>query len=376
MRTKNMRFSMAFIMYCAALYMTMSYSVAAGENGPGPGSGPLPSVIVESVCTMDASEFRTFIGMVNGSETVGIVPRVAGTLQKVMFQEGSLVEKGDVLFEIEDTVYKANVMVAEALIAQCEADLALATKEHERSQALLQSRAIATQSFDTTLATQLLKKARLDEAKANLILTRHNYEHCRIISPISGRIGQKTLSEGSYITPSSGVLATVVQYQPIKVQFSMSESDFFRYFTSHDELKKSVLEIVRANGERYDGNIAVKFVDNMVDKQTDTIMITLECDNPKDQLLPGGFVQVRLAEKFDSPLPAVTVSALLSDGAKHYVYLVTDQNTVERRNVEVGELVHRHQVIRSGLRPGERVVTGGMTKTAPGMKINPVAEQP
>lgn len=342
----------------------------AGENGGA--DQMLPAVSVELVRTIDKSEAKTYIGTVNGSESVGVVARISGTLWNVAFNEGALVHEGDVLFEIEDTVYKANVRVAEALIKQAEANLVLARKDHERNTNLLAEKAISAQTFDTTLASQMLQEAKVEEAKANLILKQHDLEYCRIISPITGRIGEKLYSAGNYITPSLGVLATVVQYQPIKVQFSMSESDYFRYFTKHDELRDAEFVIVRANGEKYIGSSKVDFVDNSVDRRTDTIMISLECDNPDDQLLPGGFVQVQLAEKYTDPVPAVAVSAFMTDGANHYVYIVTNGDVVERRVVQIGDVVGRFQTVLQGLEPGERVLVGGMNKVVPGTKIKPV----
>ena len=331
----------------------------------------VPAVNVEVVDTLEKSQPKIFVGSVEGAETVSAVARVSGTLLRANFREGSLIKEGDVLYEIEDTVYAAQVAIAQALIEQCEADHELAIKEHERSAGLFRSKAISEQAFDNTLSTQKLKKAKLDEARASLILATHDLRHCRIVSPISGRIGEKLYSEGNYITPALGVLATVVQYQPIKVRFSMSENDFFRFFSSHDTLRNVELEIVRANGRPYTGKITPDFVDNRVDPRTDTITVHLECDNPDDQLLPGGYVQVFIAEKFERAMPSVLTSALMTDGTRHYVYVLDGNNVVERRDVEIGPLVRRRQVITGGLRPGERVVTGGLNKVSPGDTVNP-----
>ena len=101
-------------------------------------------------------------------------------------------------------------------------------------------------------------------------------------------------------------------------------------------------------------------------------MITREWENPDDQLLPGGFVQVRVAGKYESRLPAVAVSAFMTDGANHYVYVVGDGDVVERRTVRIGDVVGRHQAVLEGLEPGERVLVGGMNKVSPGRKIKPV----
>ncbi len=352
--------------------LILSLGLLAASARAGQPGAVVPAVNVETVTTIAQSNPKTYIGTVSGSEAVGIVARVSGTLWNVAFREGAIVHKGDVLFEIEDTIYKANVAVARARIMQAKANLELARKDHERNVNLLAEKAISAQSFDTTDATRLLREAELEEAEANLVLMEQDLAYCRIVSPLTGRIGEKLYSEGNYITPSLGVLATIVTYQPVKVQFSMSESDYFRYFTGHDQMNGIAVDILRANGREYAGSAEVSFVDNRVDDRTDTIMITLECDNPRDQLLPGGYVQVRLAERYDEPLPAAAVSAFMTDGTNHYVYVATRDNTVERRVVRIGDLVGRYQTVLEGLKPGERVLVGGMNKVVPGSAINPV----
>lgn len=357
-----------FLLIAAFLAMLpLSFSVA-GDAQP-------PAVAVASVSAIDASEPKTYIGTVAGADAVDIVARVSGTLWTVAFEEGGVVNKGDVLFEIEDHIYRATVHAAQAQVKQAEANLELAHKEHTRNTNLLNSNAISAQTFDNTDATVALREAQLDEAEANLALKTIDLEYCRIKAPMSGRIGEKKFSEGNYITPASGTLATIVQYQPVKVRFSMSESDYFRHFTNHNQLRDSEIAVIRANGERYTGVNIVDYVDNSVDRKTDTIMISLLCDNPEDQLLPGGFVEVRVAEKYGAPTPAVPLAAVMTDGTNHYVYVVDNDDVVQRREIRAGDVVGRHQTVVSGLRPGERVVSGGMNKTAPGMKIRPVAAE-
>lgn len=357
----------------SSVSLTLALLVAAAGGTASAGQpAATPSVTVEAVDTIRKSEPRVYIGTVKANETVGLLARVSGTLWKANFVEGSMVKAGDILFEIEDTDYASKVMVAKALVRQAEADLELAIKEHDRSRELLVSRAIAEQSFDVTEATELLKEARLSEAKANLRIAEEELSRCRIAAPISGRIGEKLINEGNFVTPSSGVLATIVSSTPSKVQFSMSESDYFRYFSNYDEWRGAEVTILRANGEKYIGGIHTDFVDNQVDKRTDTIMVSLLCDNDKYQLLPGGFVQVHLSEDFGSDLPAVPAAAVMTDGTKNFVFVSNSDNIIERREIEVGEVVSRYQVVNKGLKPGEMVLVGGMNKVRPGSKVEPV----
>lgn len=331
----------------------------------------LTSVRVENVSELTKSEPKVYVGTVQASQTIDIVARISGVLWDVSFQEGSLVKKGDLLFSIEDTIYRENVNVAKALLKQVEAELTYAQKEKTRYETLYESQASAQTTYESTVRTYDLYTGKRDEAQANLVLAENDLSYTKIYSPINGKIGENIYSEGNYITPEKGTLVTIVQYDPIQIKFSMSESDFFKY-ASNGTLPVNGLEICRADGKQFQGNIKVNFVDNRVDTQTGTIEIELEAENPKLELLPGGYVTVKFSEIFEHPMPAVSVTSLMTDGHDHYVYVVNADNRVERRKVTLGSQVRDKQVITDGLKVGETVVVGGMNKTAPGEQVNPV----
>lgn len=153
----------------------------------------------------------------------------------------------------------------------------------------------------------------------------------------------------------------------------MSEADFFKH-SRNGQLSSEGLEIIRADNQPYKGKIKVDFIDNQIDTKTGTIMIQLVGENPDMALIPGGYVMVKFSEKFDKPLPAVSVTALMTDGKHHYVYVVGPENKIERRNIVIGPQVRDRQIVQSGLKTGETVVIGGINKTRPGETVNPVFE--
>ncbi|MCL2348670.1 MAG: efflux RND transporter periplasmic adaptor subunit [Planctomycetaceae bacterium] len=333
----------------------------------------LQTVRVEAVGVLPTSQPKNYVGLVTAKETVVLVPRISGFLEKVAFQEGSTVKKGDILFEIEDTVYQMNVRVAESVIRQIEAEIELAKKDLERSNTLRPTGAVTEQELNQVQRTITLQEARLDEAKAQLALARNDLSYTKIQAPLTGRIGAKMLSEGNYVTPTTGALATIVQYDPVSVKFSLSETDYMTYFqTNENETKDIHLEIRRSDGQPYQGEFKVDFVDNQVDRETGTITVYLICQNKSSQLLPGGYARISLAEKFKEPLPAVDMASVMTDGNGSGVFVLTPENKVERRNVTLGPLVFDKYVIKSGLSPGERVIVGGINKLTPGMKVRPV----
>lgn len=342
----------------------MTYSGDAREMPP-------PAVTVETVAAIDRTEPKSYVGTVSGESTVDIVPRVSGTLWKAAFREGSIVKKGDLLFEIEDTIYKANTAAAEAALKQVQAELEFARKEHERYQQLYNADATAKTTYENSLRSQQFYNAKVDEAKATLDLRKNDLSYTKIYAPIAGRIGTNIYSEGNYITPETGKLARIVKFDPILINFAVSEADFFHHFKDRNK-ENSAVEIIRADGTPFKRKIWVDFFDNEIDRNTGTLKIQLKGENPDMELVPGGYVKVQVAEKFDKPILAIRVSGIMTDGKGHYVYLVNKDNVVERRNVEIGRQVHDIQLILSGLEPGERVIIGGLHKVKPGAKVNPV----
>ncbi len=328
-----------------------------------------PSVRVEEVTMIDRSEPKTYVGTVAAADTVNIVARVSGTMEKAPFKEGSMVRKGDLLFEIEDTTYAADVRSAKSVLAQMEAEYEFAQKEYERYQKLIETQATAQTTYDSSLRTLKSYEAKIEEAKADLIRAENDLSYTKIYSLIDGRIGTNIHSEGNYITPETGTLATIVSYDPVKIKFSMSEADFFRYF---EEETESHLEVFRADGKPFKRELQLDFIDNQVDADTDTLMLQFKGPNPEMELIPGGYVTVRFTEKFKKPLPSVNIAALMTDGEDHFVYVVNKDNKVEKRKIVTGSQIYDRQIVLSGLAAGDRVIVAGLHKAVPGGTVNPV----
>ncbi len=347
--------------------LLFAISVSAADKTP-------PSVRVETVGALTISQPKHYVGIVTAKETVAIVPRISGFLDKVAFREGTVVKKGDLLFEIENTIYTMNVKVAQAVVRQTEAELSLAQRELDRITRLRAEHVATEQEFDQARRTRDLQQAKLDEVRANLSLAENDLSYTKIYAPLTGRIGAKQFSEGNYITPTSGTLATIVQYDPISVKITLSETDFMQYFHGNDDdaTTGADIQILRTDGRPYEGEFKIDFFDNLVDRETGTIATYLLCSNEKAQLLPGGFAKVRLAEKFKEPLPAISVASVMTDGVRNYVFVLATGNKIERRDIVLGQQVFDRYVVTTGLSPGEILVVGGANKITPGMEVNPV----
>ncbi|MBR3219674.1 MAG: efflux RND transporter periplasmic adaptor subunit [Thermoguttaceae bacterium] len=369
---------------CVAMILCVSMNASAQMQ-----SAP-PKIAVEKVTSRRPEIKRKYNGLFDPIQTLTALARVSGTLEKINFKEGDLVRKGDVLFEIENVRYKANVQAAQASIESIQAKVRYASNTYERNKKLLATKSVSEDDVDNSLSTLEGLQAELLGAEAKLILAQDDLAYTRIESMLTGRVGRVNYTEGNYITQQSGPLCKVVQIDPIYVRFSMSEHDFATYYGNLEELKKRAnISLQLANGEFYDGKGEISFIDNEIKTKTDSIYVWATYSNPDGILNPGGLCTVHLSSVEGEEFPSVKVSAVMFDADGHFVYVIEDGQfdtvnergevegkhpgkTAVRRSVSIGPGDGVYQSIRSGLKEGEIVVVGGSNKIIPGGEIIPV----
>lgn len=329
---------------------------------------PAAVVMARRGTTVMEAETRSYIGSVRPAETVNVTAKVNGTLWKTAFREGAIVLKGDLLFEIEDTIYKAKLQAAEAGLKQVEAEYDYAVKEYNRNKTLIDKKVISDAEFAVYEKNRASLEAKIAEMKATIKLCENDLSYTKIYAPITGRIGELVVSVGNEVGPTTGKLATIVQYDPIKIRFSMSEADFYRNYKD-GKLVNHTMVVRDASGKELAGGIKIDFFDNQVDAATDTVMIQLLCPNADNAIVPGGFVKIDFTQKFDTPQLAIPTTAVMNEGKDLYVYVVGLDNIIEKRMIVAGDQVGDLQVVLEGLTIDELVVTGGAHKTYPGGKV-------
>ena len=329
---------------------------------------PAAVVMARRGTTVMEAETRSYIGSVRPAETVNVTAKVNGTLWKTAFREGAIVLKGDLLFEIEDTIYKAKLQAAEAGLKQVEAEYDYAVKEYNRNKTLIDKKVISDAEFAVSEKNRASLEAKIAEMKATIKLCENDLSYTKIYAPITGRIGELVVSVGNEVGPTTGKLATIVQYDPIKIRFSMSEADFYRNYKD-GKLVNHTMVVRDASGKELAGGIKIDFFDNQVDAATDTVMIQLLCPNADNAIVPGGFVKIDFTQKFDTPQLAIPTTAVMNEGKDLYVYVVGLDNIIEKRMIVAGDQVGDLQVVLEGLTIDELVVTGGAHKTYPGGKV-------
>lgn len=346
-----------------------------GYSQGAPGKGPAKSstVLVQKAATIDSAMNRKYIGQVEAIDRVSVQPRVSGNIVATRFREGKVVKKGDLLFEMEDTRYKAAMDEAVSKKAQLEAKLLYAKNSFERYNKLLASKSVSMDTVENAKSTMRALEAERLSADAAITVARDDLNYTRITAPITGRTGRVTFSTGNYITPTSGSLVTITGIDEIYVKFPISERDFLSLFGTQENMKKeAIVAVTLANGKTYPHPGKIFMTDNTVQTTTDTLNVWAKFPNKEDMLTPGGVVTINLSKKNVDRYPAANISSVMHDTYKSFVYVVNGQGVVERRDVTLGNTVDNDQCFSSGIKEGETVIIDGMHKVRPGARVNPV----
>jgi multidrug efflux system membrane fusion protein len=358
---------------------------AAGCASPSaqPGEPPPPKVSVAEVAVKDVTEWDEFTGRLEAVNTVSVRPRVSGYVSGVRFHEGAIVNRGDLLFQIDPRPFQAEVDRLKAELTRAKATVQRASSEAQRAERLTAQDAMSREESDRRASFALESNAQVDAVAAALRSAELNLEFTRIAAPISGRVGRAIVTEGNLVSsgPAEGTLmTTVVSLDPIYAIFDVDEAAFLRYGTLATAGRRAnvrqtgvPIRMALASDQQFPHEGTLNFLDNQVAPDTGTIRARAVFANPTHALTPGLFVRLRL------PGTSAYHGALVRDGAigtdldKRYVFVVNKDRTVEYRTVTVGPVLDGLRVVRSGLKPGELVVVNGLQRVRPGMKVDPVS---
>ena len=359
------------IVSAAAVLATLSLPIFA--QMPGAMKQTVGVAAVEEVGNVQS---RRYTGQVVAQAEVNVVPRVSGEILKLGFKDGDYVKKGQLLYAIEKTQYEAAVKQAEANIAESKARLEYAQSSFERNQTLYEVNAASKDTMESTKSAVDAFKAALAAAEAGLVTAQENLKYTDITAAIDGLVGVTKFTAGNYITPSSGPLLTIIQMKPIRVRFSISMADFLSGYGSLTALKQNgQVSLKLADGSEYTSGGTIEFLNNEANVKTDAVQVYASFPNADMKLIPGSTVSVTLSKKTGDKMPAVPPSAVMHDAQTSFVYVVGEGNKIERRVIELGDMTRTHQLVKSGLKVGEKVVYQGTHKVMPGDEIVPAAEQ-
>lgn len=347
-------------------------ALAACGSGEQNGQQKAPAVDVAQVVAAPTTVWRDFTGRVEAPETVSLRPRVSGYIEKVAFNEGELVQRGDVLFEIDPRPYRAQLRAAEADLARARSEMTLAENRAGRAERLLNSRAISREEYDERMAARDSARAAVNAAEAALENARLDLQYTVIEAPISGRVGRAFVTRGNLANADQTLLTTLVSVDPMYVYFESDQRTFVDSHTFFTPEQRPQVRIGLAGEDDYPHSGELDFIDNQLNSHTGTLQFRAVIPNPQGTFKPGQFARVKMPAEQLAHAMLVNSRAVLTDQDRRYVYLVNDKNITERREVVVGPQQDGLTVIRSGLRPGERVVINGLQKIYfPGMPVQP-----
>lgn len=335
----------------------------------------LASEIVLPIASVEEKlDFRTsrYPGKVTAIAKVEVIPQVSGEIREVAFSNGATVKEGDVLYRLDSVKYEAAVKNAESKLAECKANVKYAELSYERHRKLLESRAVSLDAVDNALSQRDSSRAAFAAAQAELIAAKDDLSHCTITAPISGRIGTTAKTEGNYVTAGSLTLVSIVQVDPIRVRFSVSNREILDVVQSDSGRKNAEnvgISLQLANGQVYDEAGSLEYLENQADELTDTLTVYASFSNRGQKLVPGGVVAVTIASKGGVARPAIPPTAVLQDTQGPYVWVVGENDLAERRTVARGDLVGDHLFIEKGLKVGERIVADGAHRVRRGMIV-------
>jgi membrane fusion protein (multidrug efflux system) len=344
-------------------------------------AGPPPLVKVAVITEENVNPPTEYIGHVEAIQQVDLRARVEGFIEQVKFKEGSKVKAGELLYIIEPAPYQAKVNSAKAQVAQAEATLQKNSRRLQRLQAT-RPESIRATDMDNAVAEELQAKAQLEEAKATLVRAELDLGYTIIKAPISGRIGRTAYTKGNLVNLSSGPLARIVQLDPIRVVYPVSENDWpaiqAALIDTVKGRKTSLLQprIRMANKQIYKGSGLVELVDNQVDLNTGTIAIWARFKNQEGLLLPGQYVTALISRAKPHLMPVVPQAAVIINRQGYSVLVVDGQNKVTSRPLTTGAEIGTKWAVKSGLKVGEKVIIQGIQKVKPGQIVRIDTDKP
>lgn len=339
----------------------------------------LSTVITQKVTRENVGIYGEYVGRIRAQQFVEIRARVEGYLQKMMFNEGSTVDKGQLLFIIDQDLYRARLDKAKAQLKKDKAQALKAERDYERIQPLFEQNAASQLDLDNAIAAHESALAAVSMSEADLQQAELQLGYTTVQSPIAGQISERNVDLGTLVGPSSGksLLATVVKSDTVLVDFSMTALDYLKskernVVIGQQDTTRSwqpSVTITLADGSEYPYRGLVDFADPKVDPETGTFSVRAEMANPNNILLPGQFTRVKMLLDVRENAVVVPTKAIIIEKGGANIFVMRRDSVVEKRFIEIGPEFQNNTVVERGLVAGEEIVTEGFHKLSSGVKV-------
>jgi len=366
----------------AALLLLLTATACGRGNVHAAATTPVPEVRVAPVIQQDVPVYSEWVATLDGYVNAQIRPQVSGYIIKQDYKEGSLVGKGEVLFEIDPRPFQAALDRAKGELAQAQAQLGKSALDVERDTPLAEARAIAKSQLDNENQAKLGAQAAVESAKAAVEQAELNLEWTKVTSLVDGIAGIAQVQMGNLVGPNS-ILTSVSQVEPIKAYFPISEQEYLHAQQKDGAISSghaigffgNSLELILADGSIYPHKGKILLADRQVDPNTGTIRIVAAFPNPGNILRPGQYGRVRVETNMKKGALLLPQSAVTQSQGSYQAAVVGSDNKVSIRTVKPGETVGTMWVIDEGLKPGEQVAVEGLQRLRDGTLVTPKPAQ-
>ncbi|DAB14718.1 TPA: hypothetical protein CPT98_10450 [Candidatus Gastranaerophilales bacterium HUM_19] len=315
-------------------------------------------------------------GRVEAQYSIDVIARVSGFLLKKYFKEGDFVKKGQLLFQIDPREYQLSVNNSRAAVNQYSALYTNAQQEWHRANALVKEDLISRSDVDSSLAARNQNKALLDSANQQLELAKVNLSYTSIRSPIDGRIGKVNITEGNYVTATSGSLVNVASVSPVYVSFSLKGDDFVKLLRASDKFKDVEVKVQFSDGSWYDKVGTINFIDNKIDKDSGSVQMRATFNNEKGWLVPGAYMKVKLTAPKTVEFMTVPQACAKGDAMSGYYVWAVQDNKAVRKDIKVSDDINNNWIVEDGLKKSDVIVVSGIQNVAAeGQKLKIIANQ-
>ncbi|CED59528.1 RND multidrug efflux membrane fusion protein MexE [Moritella viscosa] len=375
MRTSNI-FRTFMLTSLTALVLTACGSEESPQSQAQ--SRPAPKVSVAKVLNEPVTEWDEFTGRLEAPEQVTLVPRVSGYINSVNFDEGALVKKGAILFQIDPSVFMAEVQRLKAKLSSVTVAEKLAKNDYQRAFKLYKKNAVSEELIDTRQANMHQTTAEVASVKAALMSAELDLAYTRVKAPISGRVSYASVTMGNYVTAGQTELTSLVSTAHMYAYFDVDEQTYLKYAQLTAQHKR--------NDQRSDGNPVfmalanesdfphtgvIDFVDNAINHNTGTIRVRARFANNSNDLLPRLFTRLRIAGSATYTGILIDDKAIGTDLNNKFVLVVDADNKLQYRGVSLGEKVQGLRIIKQGLSAEDKIVVNGLQKVRPNMVVEP-----
>ncbi|HEY2862450.1 MAG TPA: efflux RND transporter periplasmic adaptor subunit [Casimicrobiaceae bacterium] len=378
-----LRLLSSYVAKHSATLIVAGLLASCGRDAATPAATP-PSPAPIPVHTITAEPRKVpirfdLVGQVEGSRQVEVRARVSGILQKQLYNEGDAVKEGTPLFEIDRAPYEIALAQAQAQLAQATAQVGQARREESRLQPLVQDRAVSRKEYDDAASSRQLAEASIQQASASIRQAELNLSYTRVAAPLAGISGRAEHSIGTLITtdPNGSLLTTINQVTPVWVRFSLAEADLANLPGGHlDRSTPVTLSLLLADGTTYPLKGRLNFAATAIDTRLGTQQLRAEFDNPRQQLLPGQFVTVRITAGERQNVFLVPQTAVVQTEKGDLVFVVDAQGKAQPRPVKTGDWIGKDWTILSGLNAGDKIVIDNLLKVQPGAGVTEAPPAP